>query len=89
MPCGLAQLGEFLPIGDTIAPLDNIAQYLEPMRQAGAQVSVLQVRAIVNAEGDREPLNGARVAIAQAYGAAAQYFSMWIVADRLNAFDRA
>jgi len=31
---------------DTIAPLDDIAQYLEPMRQAGAQVSVLEVRAI-------------------------------------------
>jgi pimeloyl-ACP methyl ester carboxylesterase len=31
---------------DTIAPLDNIAQYLEPIRRAGAQVSVLEVRAI-------------------------------------------
>lgn len=31
---------------DTIAPLDDIAPYLEPMRQAGAQVSVLEVRAI-------------------------------------------
>jgi pimeloyl-ACP methyl ester carboxylesterase len=31
---------------DTIAPLDNIAQYLGPMRRAGAQVSVLTVPAI-------------------------------------------
>ena len=31
---------------DTIEPLDDIAPYLEPMRQAGAQVSVLEVRAI-------------------------------------------
>jgi len=31
---------------DTIAPLDNIAQYLEPIRRAGAQVGVLEVRAI-------------------------------------------
>jgi pimeloyl-ACP methyl ester carboxylesterase len=31
---------------DTIAPLGNIAQYLEPMRRAGAQVSVLTVPAI-------------------------------------------
>jgi pimeloyl-ACP methyl ester carboxylesterase len=31
---------------DTIAPLDDIAGYLEPMRQAGAQVSVLEVPAI-------------------------------------------
>jgi pimeloyl-ACP methyl ester carboxylesterase len=31
---------------DTIAPLDNIAQYLEPIRRAGGQVSVLEVRAI-------------------------------------------
>jgi hypothetical protein len=31
---------------DTIAPLEDIAPYLEPMRQAGAQVSVLTVRAI-------------------------------------------
>jgi pimeloyl-ACP methyl ester carboxylesterase len=31
---------------DTIAPLDNIAQYLEPMRRAGAQVSVREVPAI-------------------------------------------
>jgi pimeloyl-ACP methyl ester carboxylesterase len=31
---------------DTIAPLDDIAQYLEPMRRAGAQVSVREVPAI-------------------------------------------
>jgi hypothetical protein len=31
---------------DTIAPLDNIAQYLVPMRRAGAQVGVLKVPAI-------------------------------------------
>jgi hypothetical protein len=31
---------------DTIAPLDNIAEYLEPMRRAGAQVSVREVPAI-------------------------------------------
>ena len=31
---------------DTIAPLDDVAQYLEPMRRAGAQVSVLEVPAI-------------------------------------------
>ena len=31
---------------DTIAPLDDIAPYLGPMRQAGAQVCVLEVRAI-------------------------------------------
>jgi pimeloyl-ACP methyl ester carboxylesterase len=31
---------------DTIAPLDNIAQYLEPMRRAGAQVSVREVPAL-------------------------------------------
>jgi hypothetical protein len=31
---------------DTIAPLDNITQYLEPIRRAGAQVSVLKVPAI-------------------------------------------
>jgi hypothetical protein len=31
---------------DTIAPRDNIAQYLEPMRRAGAQVSVREVAAI-------------------------------------------
>jgi hypothetical protein len=31
---------------DTIAPLDNIAQYLVPMRRAGAQVRVLKVPAI-------------------------------------------
>jgi pimeloyl-ACP methyl ester carboxylesterase len=31
---------------DTIAPLDNIAQYLGPMRRAGAQVKVLKVPAI-------------------------------------------
>jgi pimeloyl-ACP methyl ester carboxylesterase len=31
---------------DTIAPLAGVAQYLEPMRRAGAQVSVLEVPAI-------------------------------------------
>jgi hypothetical protein len=31
---------------DTIAPLDGITQYLEPMRRAGAQVRVLKVPAI-------------------------------------------
>ena len=31
---------------DTIAPLDNIAQYLGPMRRAGAQVSIIEVPAI-------------------------------------------
>ena len=31
---------------DTIAPLDDIAPYLEPMPRAGAEVSVLEVRAI-------------------------------------------
>ena len=31
---------------DKIAPLDNIAQYLEPMRRAGAQVSVREVPAL-------------------------------------------
>jgi acetyl-CoA C-acetyltransferase len=31
-------------------------------------------------------VDGARVALVQAYGAAAQYFSMWVVADRLEPF---
>jgi hypothetical protein len=31
---------------DTIAPLDDVARYLGPMRRAGARVSVLEVRAI-------------------------------------------
>jgi acetyl-CoA C-acetyltransferase len=31
-------------------------------------------------------VDGAKVALAQAYGAAAQYFSMWVVADRLDPF---
>jgi acetyl-CoA C-acetyltransferase len=33
-------------------------------------------------------VDGAKVAVAQAYGAAAQYYSMWIVADRLDPFSR-
>jgi acetyl-CoA C-acetyltransferase len=32
-------------------------------------------------------VDGAKVALAQAYGAAAQYFSMWVVADCLHPFD--
>jgi acetyl-CoA C-acetyltransferase len=31
-------------------------------------------------------VDGARVALAQAYGAAAQYFSMWVVASSLDPF---
>jgi acetyl-CoA C-acetyltransferase len=31
-------------------------------------------------------IDGARVALAQAYGASAQYFSMWVVASSLNPF---
>jgi acetyl-CoA C-acetyltransferase len=31
-------------------------------------------------------VDGAKVAVAQAYGASAQYFAMWVVADRLDPF---
>jgi acetyl-CoA C-acetyltransferase len=33
-------------------------------------------------------VDGAKVAVAQAYGAAAQYFAMWVVANRLDPFGR-
>ena len=31
-------------------------------------------------------VDGAKVALAQAYGASAQYFSMWVVASSLDPF---
>jgi acetyl-CoA C-acetyltransferase len=44
--------------------------------------AALQVR---GAAGEHQ-VDGARVALAQAYGASAQYYSMWIVADSLDPF---
>lgn len=44
--------------------------------------AALQVRGMA---GEHQ-VDGARVALAQAYGAAAQYFSMWIVASSLEPF---
>jgi acetyl-CoA C-acetyltransferase len=44
--------------------------------------AALQVRGMA---GEHQ-VDGAKVALAQAYGAAAQYFSMWIVADSLEPF---
>jgi acetyl-CoA C-acetyltransferase len=44
--------------------------------------AALQVRGMA---GEHQ-VDGASVALAQAYGAAAQYFSMWVVADSLDPF---
>jgi len=44
--------------------------------------AALQVRGLA---GEHQ-VDGARVALAQAYGAAAQYFSMWVVASSLDPF---
>jgi len=44
--------------------------------------AALQVRGMA---GEHQ-VDGARVALAQAYGAAAQYFSMWVVASSLDPF---
>jgi len=44
--------------------------------------AALQVR---GAAGEHQ-VDGARVALAQAYGAAAQYFAMWVVASSLQPF---
>ena len=45
-------------------------------------VLALQVRGMA---GEHQ-VDGAKVALAQAYGASAQYFSMWVVADSLDPF---
>ena len=45
--------------------------------------AALQVRGMA---GEHQ-VDGAKVALGQAYGAAAQYFSMWIVASSLNPFE--
>jgi acetyl-CoA C-acetyltransferase len=47
--------------------------------------AALQVRGMA---GEHQ-VDGARVALAQAYGAAAQYFSMWVVASSLDPFETA
>ena len=44
--------------------------------------AALQVRGMA---GEHQ-IEGAKVALAQAYGAAAQYFSMWVVASTLDPF---
>jgi acetyl-CoA C-acetyltransferase len=44
--------------------------------------AALQVRGMA---GEHQ-VDGAKVALAQAYGASAQYFSMWVVADSLDPF---
>jgi acetyl-CoA C-acetyltransferase len=44
--------------------------------------AALQVRGMA---GEHQ-VDGARVALGQAYGAAAQYFSMWVVASSLDPF---
>src|SRR3954453_2109511 len=45
--------------------------------------AALQVRGMAA----EHQVDGAKVALAQAYGASAQYFSMWVVADSLSPFD--
>jgi acetyl-CoA C-acetyltransferase len=44
--------------------------------------AALQVRGLA---GEHQ-VEGAKVAIAQAYGASAQYFSMWVVSNSLDPF---
>jgi acetyl-CoA C-acetyltransferase len=40
----------------------------------------------VRGSAGEHQVDGAKVAIAQAYGASAQYFAMWVVASGLDPF---
>ena len=58
---------------------------VQPDRRVGAAALRRGGHAGAGHAGEHQ-VDGAKVAVAQAYGAAAQYFAMWVVANSLDPF---
>ncbi len=78
---GATELGGSLPINCSGGVLST-----NPIGASGLLRFAEAANQVRGAAGEHQ-VDGAKVALAMAYGAQSQYFSMWIVADRLQPFD--